>query len=101
MTQSILYTDTPEHFYQELQEIIKNAIRQELIHTQKASEEIEYIKKEEVCRMLQVSKPTVDSHIKKGYYKKHYLGSRIFFNKQEILSYLAQSAKPVKTHSKR
>lgn len=101
MTQSILYSDTPEHFYQELQEIIKNAIRQELGHVQKPPNDIEYIKKKEVCWMLQVSKPTVDSHIRRGYYKKYYLGSRVFFNKQEILSYLEKNAKQITSLSRK
>jgi len=52
-----------------------------------------YIKKEEVCKMLQVSKPTVDSHVENGYYTKHFIGSRVFFNKKEILTYLQRNNK--------
>jgi predicted DNA-binding transcriptional regulator AlpA len=92
MTTSILFSDTPEHFYQQLNEIIKVAIHQELSGIGKDKNEIEYLKKHEVCRMLQVSKPTIDSHVKKGYYKKYYLGSRVFYNKLEILDYLKQNA---------
>ncbi len=92
MSTSILFSDTPEHFYQQLRECIQQTIQKELSTIKKDEEEI-YLKKHEVCKMLQVSKPTIDSHVKRGYYKKHYIGSRVFFNKQEILSYLNREKK--------
>lgn len=92
MSTSILFSDTPEHFYQQLRECIQQTIQKELSTIKKDEEEI-YLKKHEVCKMLQVSKPTIHSHVKRGYYKKHYIGSRVFFNKQEILSYLNREKK--------
>jgi predicted DNA-binding transcriptional regulator AlpA len=92
MSTSILFSDTPEHFYQQLRECIQQTIQKELSTVKKDEEEI-YLKKHEVCKMLQVSKPTIDSHVKHGYYKKHYIGSRVFFNKQEILGYLNREKK--------
>jgi hypothetical protein len=69
MTTSILFSDTPEHFYQQLRECIEETIQKELSSLKKDEEEI-YLKKHEVCKLLQVSKPTVDSHVERGYYKK-------------------------------
>ena len=92
MTTSILFSDTPEHFYQQLRECIEETIQKELSTLKKDEEEI-YIKKHEVCKLLQVSKPTVDSHVECGYYKKYNIGSRVFYNKCEIISYLNQSNK--------
>ena len=93
MSTSILFTDTPEHFYSQLQFFIEQTIRQELSSVKKEIPEVIYIKKQEVCKLLQVSKPTVDSHVEKGYYQKHRIGSRVFFNKGEILEFLQQSRK--------
>ncbi len=89
MSNTILYSDTPEHFYEQLREFIRHSIQQELSAVKKVDEEIEYIKKTEVCKMLRVSKPTIDSHVERGYYRKYCIGSRVFYNKREILSYLA------------
>lgn len=92
MSPSILFSDTPENFYQQLRECIQQTIQQELSVINKEDNDV-YLKKHEVCKMLKVSKPTVDSHVEHGYYKKHYIGSRVFYNKQEILAYLTRSNK--------
>ena len=98
MSSTILYSDTPEHFYQKLQEIIQATIHQELVQVKKPPEEPEYIKLPEVIQLLRVSKPTVDRHVRQGYYKKHFVGSRVFFSKQEILNYLRESHQAPPTH---
>jgi predicted DNA-binding transcriptional regulator AlpA len=94
MFTSILFSDTPEHFYGQLRECIQQTIKQELSTLKKDDNNV-YLKKHEVCKLLQVSKPTIDSHVANGYYKKHYVGSRVFFSKLEILSYLSRSNKTV------
>lgn len=92
MSTSILFSDTPEHFYEQLRQCIEQTIQKELAIVRKEDPMV-YIKKTEVCKMLQVSKPTVDSHVKYGYYKKYNIGSRVFYNKQEILSHLNRGKK--------
>lgn len=92
MNASILYSDTPENFYQQLKDCIQQVIHQELAVLKKDESEI-YLKNDEVCKLLQVTKPTVENHVKKGFYKKHYVGSRVFFNKKEIVSYLNRSCR--------
>lgn len=91
MSNTILFSDTPEHFYEQLREFIRQSIQQELSSVTKQEEEIVYIKKPEVCRMLRVSKPTIDSHVERGYYRKYHIGSRVFYNKTEILAYLGRT----------
>jgi predicted DNA-binding transcriptional regulator AlpA len=90
MSTSILFSDTPEHFYQQLKECIQQTIKEEITALKQNNTDV-FLKKEEVCKMLKVSKPTIDSHVEHGYYKKHYIGSRVFYNKQEILDYLTKS----------
>ena len=92
MSTSILFSDTPEHFYEQLREFIQQTIQKELSAVKSNDEEI-YLKKDEVCKMLRVSKPTIDSHVNHGYYKKHRIGSRVFFSKQEILGHLTRARK--------
>jgi predicted DNA-binding transcriptional regulator AlpA len=89
MSTSILFSDTPENFYQHIKDCIQQTIKQELSTLKKDDSDV-YLKKHEVCSMLKVSKPTVDSHVANGYYKKHYVGSRVFFSKQEIVAYLTR-----------
>ncbi len=91
MSNTILFSDTPEHFYEQLREFIRQSIQQELSSITRQEEEIVYIKKTEVCRMLRVSKPTIDSHVERGYYRKYHIGSRVFYNKTEILAYLGRT----------
>src|SRR5437870_7193738 len=92
MNPSILYSDTPENFYQQIKDCVQQVIQQELAVSKKDESEV-YLKKDEVCKMLQLTKPTVESHVKNGFYKKYYVGGRVFFNKQEIVSYLRRSSK--------
>ena len=92
MNASILFSDTPENFYQQLKECIQQIIQQELAVLRKDDQEV-YLKKDDVCKMLQVTKPTVESHVKNGYYKKYYVGGRVFFNKKEIVCYLKRSCR--------
>jgi len=94
MYDAILFGDTPENFYLKLGGFIKQAINQE-INTAKNPED-DYIKKPTVATMLKVSHPTIDSHVKKGYYKKYQIGSRVVFSKLEILNFIQASGKSTK-----
>ena len=94
MYDAILFGDTSENFYLKLGGFIKQAIIQELT-TAKNPEE-DYIKKPTVASMLKVSNPTIDSHVKKGYYKKYQIGSRVVFSKIEILNYIKAGGRSTK-----
>lgn len=93
MSDVILYGDSQENFYKRLEEFIQTTIRRELAAAKKEDEETGYLKKIEVCGILKISKPTVDSHVKNGYYKKYRIGGRVFYNRQEILGFLKGSNK--------
>jgi len=84
MSNSILFSDTPEHFYQQLRECIQQTIKQELSMLKKEDNDV-YLKKHEVCKMLQVMKRTVEARV-----LKVDIGPRVFFSKQEILGYLTK-----------
>ena len=84
MSNSILFSDTPEHFYQQLRECIQQTIKQELSMLKKEDNDV-YLKKHEVCKMLQVMKRTVEARV-----LKVDIGPRVFFRKQEILGYLTK-----------
>lgn len=92
MFSPILFGDTPENFYQRLGEFIQKTIQQELSSTKKQEEE-NYIQKPEVVKILRVTDPTIDSHVRKGFYKKYEIGARVLYNKQEILDYIKQTGK--------
>jgi len=95
MYDAILFGDTPENFYHRLEGFIKEAVHLEFTKQRNVDED-DFIKKPAVINLLSVSNPTVDSHVKKGYYKKYEIGSRILFNKQEILKFLRENSDKAK-----
>lgn len=94
MAKSIFIAESYEQFYEELQHLIKDAIHEELAKFKKdpSEGETEYIKKNEVCKMLQVSRPTIDRHVENGFYSKYHIGSRVFYKKREIIGYLEDNS---------
>jgi hypothetical protein len=50
MSTSILFSDTPEHFYEQPREYIQQTIQQELSTLKKEDSDV-YLKKQEVCSM--------------------------------------------------
>ena len=97
MQNAILFGDTPENFYLNLEGFIKKAIHFEFKSIEKTEED--FILKPAVVNMLGVTYPTIDSHVKKGYYKKYEIGSRILFSRTEILNYITASGKSGKEHN--
>ncbi len=77
----------PDDLLKEFRKIIK----EELSETRKedtTSEETPYIKIDAVCKILQISKPTVYQWIRDGIIKIYKVSSRTYFNKEEILDFL-------------
>jgi excisionase family DNA binding protein len=77
----------PEDLLKEFRKIIK----EELSETRKedtTSEETPYIKIDAVCKILQISKPTVYQWVSKKLIKIYKVSSRTYFNKEEILDFL-------------
>lgn len=69
----------------DLRKVIKETITQCIV--QKESETYEgFIKIDEVCKLLQVSKPTIHLWKKQGKLPFHKIGKKLFFKKSEVLS---------------
>ena len=70
----------------ELKKELISVIREELDISPKTNPPQEaFIKSDEVCRILKVSKVTLTDWRKRGLIKYHKIGSRVFFKRSEIL----------------
>ncbi|MFP4022992.1 MAG: helix-turn-helix domain-containing protein [Thiohalospira sp.] len=76
-----------EELIDKFREIIKEEIRKNT-KDQTDFNETPFIKIDEVCRILQVSKPTVYQWVNKDLIKIYKISSRSYFNKEEILDFL-------------
>jgi len=71
----------------EIRKIVKEEISDN--KNQKISEKKSpFIKIQEVCKLLQVTKPTIYDWVNKDYFKKYKINSRTYFNKEEIFDFL-------------
>jgi len=77
----------------DLENIIKNCIREELQEMTKQDENSELLKANEVCEYLRISKVTLYKWLKQGKITGYYLGSRLFFKKTEINNALTENGK--------
>ena len=80
----------------DLLKAFRKIIKEELSETRKedtTSEETPYIKIDTVCKILQVSKPTVYQWVKKNIIKIYKVSSRTYFNKEEIIDFLKSQNK--------
>ena len=87
MTTQLYAIQSSDDLFKEIRKIIK----EELTGTKKdskGSDDSPYIKIEEVCKMLQVSKPTVYEWVSRLYIRKYKINSRTYFNRDEILDFL-------------
>jgi excisionase family DNA binding protein len=87
MTTQLYAIQSSDDLFKEIRKIIK----EELTGTKKdfeGSNDSPYIKIEEVCKILQVTKPTVYDWVNKEFIKKYKINSRTYFNRDEILDFL-------------
>jgi hypothetical protein len=84
-----------ESFFLRIRKIIKDELIGNSIGTNTENNfSIPYIKVSEACRILQVSRPTINDWAdKKGYFKKYKVNSRTFYNRDEILEFLSKQGK--------
>jgi len=87
MTTQLYAIKDAEELLDKFREIIKEEIRK---NTKDPTDfnESPFIKIGEVCRILQVSKPTVYHWVNKDLIKIYKISSRSYFNKEEILDFL-------------
>jgi len=76
---------------EELLDKFREIIKEEISKNPKKPadfKESPFIKIDEVCRILQVSKPTIYQWVKKDLINIYKVSSRSYFNKEEILDFL-------------
>ena len=89
MNSQIFYSETPEVFFDKLRSLLSKLLKEELtLNQRKESTPDDFIKITEVCRILKVTKPTVHKQASLGYYKKHYAGRNILFERNEIIEFV-------------
>lgn len=76
----IIIPITEEEFEAHLEAAVQKALQNYV----PVKDDIEYLTREEVARKLRISLPTLHAHVKKGILKKHPVGGRVLFRKDEI-----------------
>ena len=69
---------------EDLEDLIRNCIREELSEITSNNEKEDLMKANEVCEYFRISKVTLFKWMKLGKITGYYLGSRLFFKKAEI-----------------
>jgi predicted DNA-binding transcriptional regulator AlpA len=94
MSSYLLQVQDEESFFIRIRKIVKEELNGNTISKNKENtSSIPYIKISEVCRILQVSRPTINDWTDKGYFKKYKVNSRTFYNRDEILEFLSKQGK--------
>lgn len=87
MTTQLYAINDSDEFFNKIRKVIKEELSEN--KKEKSSEKKSpFIKIDEVCKILQVSKPTVYQWVKKELVKIYKVSSRTYFNKDEILNFL-------------
>nr|WP_319572368.1 helix-turn-helix domain-containing protein [uncultured Draconibacterium sp.] len=69
---------------EEFKAYLNAAVQKTLDNYVPPKDEVEYLTREEVAKKLRISLPTLHAHVKKGILKKHPVGGRVLFRKDEI-----------------
>ena len=93
MQNYLLQLDDEENFFNRFRKIIKEELSNNLPDNGDVDSQSTYIKVKEVCDLLGVTIPTIDSWCRSGYIKKYKIKSRTFFCKTEILEFLSKQGK--------
>ena len=90
MTNYLLQVQDEESFFLKVRKIVKEELTNSKGNTQEIRSSIPYIKADEVMQLLQVSRPTINDWVEKGFFKKYKVNSRTFFNRDEIIEFLSK-----------
>ncbi len=93
MTNYLLQVKDEESFFLKVRKIVKEELTNSKGQTQEYKSSIPYIKADEVMQLLQVSRPTIDDWVDKGFFKKYKVNSRTFYNRDEIIEFLSKQGK--------
>jgi excisionase family DNA binding protein len=80
MNSTIIQSITPE----ELSETIRKIIRDELSAIRPNDPELKFLSRDEVCKLLKISLPTLNEYTKMGIIKGSRVGSRILYSELDI-----------------
>ena len=69
---------------EDLENLIRNCIREELKDMTKDNENANLLKANEVCEYLRISKVTLYKWLKQGKISGYHLGTRLFFKKTDV-----------------
>ena len=69
---------------QDLEDLIRNCIREELKEMTKNNENTDLMKANEVCEYLRISKVTLFNWLKQGKITGYHLGTRLFFKRTDV-----------------
>jgi len=93
MTNYLLQIQDEESFFLKVRKILKEELTQSKEIPHEAKPSIPFIKVDQVMQMLQVSRPTINDWVEKGFFKKYKINSRTFYNRDEILEFLSNQGK--------
>ena len=79
MTNYLLQVQDEESFFLKVRKIVKEELTNSKGNHQENKSSVPYIKADEVMKLLQVSRPTLDDWVEKGYFKKYKVNSPYFF----------------------
>ncbi|MFN8291612.1 MAG: helix-turn-helix domain-containing protein [Chitinophagaceae bacterium] len=74
----------------ELLDLVRQVVREEICIANKSNAEEKMLSAKEACKLFvpAITRPTLDKLCQNGLLSKHYVGSRIFFRKAEVLDSL-------------
>lgn len=93
MTNYLLQVQDEESFFLKVRKIVKEELTSSKGQILDIKSSIPYIKATEVMQLLQVSRPTINDWVEKGYFKKYKVNSRTFYNRDEIIEFLSRQGK--------
>lgn len=94
MQNYLIQLEDEETFFNRFRKIIKEELTCNLPGNETVdSQSNKYIKVKEVCKILDVTIPTIDSWCRLGYIKKYKIKSRTYYLKAEIFEFLSKQAK--------
>jgi hypothetical protein len=94
MSNYLLLVQDEENFFLHIRRIVKEELTEIKLSKKKENpSDIPYIKSPETCRILDVSRPTVNVWVKLGFFKKYKINSRTYYNRDEILEFLSKQGK--------
>ena len=79
---------TTDEFDQYLTRLINKRVEEILDHREKPVLEKKFLTKKEVCDLLNITLPTLDSYCRKGLITRTKIGNRVLFDETKIQSVL-------------